>query len=221
MVKLSQISVFIVLFTLLGCSENKTQQIDLQSEVAQVENIANSTTTSLVTEYKEGVDYRIVSNINTENLSAPSIIEYFWLSCGHCQKLEMPLQDFKAQNPDVGFTRKHAVLGERWVMDARLYYALEETNNMQHFDEFFGLYMQGMTEESLNQFFVKNNIDKEAFLKVAGSSEAILAKMKESLQEMSDNKMTSVPALVINGKYLIMKSNNGDYFKLVKHLLAK
>jgi len=222
MANLSKISIFITLLALLGCSDNETNNIDNQTPATvNTEQVANSTPIPMAVNYQEGVDYRIVKNINTGDLKAPFIIEYFWLSCGHCQKLEKPLQEFKKQHPNVGFARKHAVLAERWVMDARLYYALEETNNIQHFDEFFSLYMKGMTEERFNQFFEKNNIDKDAFLKIAGNSDAILAKMKESLQEMSDNKMTSVPSIVVNGKYLIMKSDNGDYFNLVNYLLTK
>ena len=221
MANLSKITVFIILLALLGCSDNESSDTNIKSTAENTKQSTVPTPKPTMDTYVEGVDYRIVKNINTGDLKAPFIIEYFWLSCGHCQKLEKPLQEFKQQHPDVGFVRKHAVLSERWVMDARLYYALEETNNIQHFDEFFSLYMQGMTEERFNLFFEKNNIDKDAFLKIAGSSEAILAKMKENLQEMSDNKMTSVPSLVINGKYLIMKSDNGDYFKLVNYLLEK
>ena len=223
MTKVSQLSLVATMIVMFGCSENKVPieavENNPSSEISSQQTIIVEPETTI--DYKEGIHYRLVHNINVGDLKTPFIIEYFWLSCGHCQKLEQPLQAFKKQNPNVGFTRKHAVLGERWVMDARLYYALEETNNSQLFDEFFSLYTKGITEESFSQFFVKNNIDKEAFLKVAGNSEAILAKMKESLQEMSDNKMTSVPSLVINGKYLIVKADDGDYFKLVNYLLSK
>lgn len=175
--------------------------------------------------YEEGVDYRQVNHINVNGLTAPFITEYFWLSCGHCQNLEEPLQAFKKANPTVGFSRKHAVLAQRWVTDGRLYYALEETNNMAHFDEFFGLYKKGMTNESFDLFFTKNKIDKEAFLETANTNKNIIGKMEESLKEMTENKMTSVPSIVINGKYLIMSSpassTHEGYFKLVSYLLTK
>jgi thiol:disulfide interchange protein DsbA len=221
MSKLIQIALFITLLALVGCSENKNNtninQLDINKTEVKEEFQAEIKTTV----YTEGVDYRVVKDINSGDLSSPFIIEYFWLSCGHCQTLEKPLQAFKSEHPNVGFIRKHAVLGERWVMDARLYYALEETNNTEHFDQFFSLYMEGMSEERLNNFFINNQINKDEFLKVAGSSETILTQMKESLKEMTDNKMTSVPSLVINGKYLILKSADGDYFDLVNYLLTK
>lgn len=213
----------ISMLTLTACSENadpaqssvELQKVNDQSQVDQLDTPA----------YQEGVHYRIVNNINTGDLKDPSIIEYFWLSCGHCQKLEQPLKQFKAEHPNVGFARKHAVLGENWVRDGRLYYALEETGNMQHFDEFFSLYMTGLSEETFIEFFNKNAIDQAQFLEVAGSSDNVLAKMQESLSEMSENKITSVPSLVINGKYLILSAEdtrtNESFFKLVDYLLTK
>jgi thiol:disulfide interchange protein DsbA len=221
MSKLPQISVFITLLALVGCSDNESNVVSNQSDINKSKVTKPLQTQINNTVYTEGVDYRLVSDINSGGLTPPFIIEYFWLSCSHCQTLEKPLQDYKNQHPELGFMRKHAVLSERWVMDARLYYALEETNNMKHFDQFFALYMKGMTEERLNSFFSDNNINKDEFFKVAGSSETILSQMKESLKEMTDNKMTSVPSLVINGKYLILKSSDGDYFDLVSYLLTQ
>ena len=221
MTKLTHISLFITLLTLLGCSQNEVSTDSNQSNINQNEATKDYQPAINTIVYKEGIDYRIVKDINSGDLSAPFIIEYFWLSCGHCQKLEKPLQAYKNKHPGLGFKRKHAVLGEQWVMDARLYYALEETNNIDHFDEFFSIYMKGMTEERLNKFFTDNKINKDEFFKTAGSSETILSQMKESLKEMTDNKMTSVPSLVINGKYLILKTAKGDYFDLVSYLLTK
>ena len=223
MAKTYTISIMLTLLVLVGCSdEAPIADSNKSSTKTSVSNqVSPLISPNSKFDYQEGVDYRIVTNINAGDLTPPFLIEYFWLSCGHCQKLEKPLQEFKKQHPDMGFMRKHAVLGKKWVMDARLYYALEETNNSQHFNEFFSLYMKGITEESFNQFFAKNNINKEAFLEIAGSSENILAKMKESLKEMKDNKMTSVPSLVVNGKYLITKSDGGDYFNLENYLLSK
>lgn len=175
--------------------------------------------------YEEGKHYRLVNNINVGELKAPFLVEYFWLGCPHCQSFEKPLQDFKSENPEVGFIRKHAVLSEGWVNDGRIFYALQETNNMAHFAELFDLYKSGITDANFDAFFTKNNIDKAVFLETAGKNENVINNMKESYEEMSENKMTSVPSIVVNGKYLIIASedtnNNEKYFKLVNHLLKK
>ncbi|PAJ73579.1 hypothetical protein CJF42_15040 [Pseudoalteromonas sp. NBT06-2] len=195
-----------------GCSEPSQNGPSAKSE--QVES-----------RYEEGKHYRIVNNINVGALKTPFLVEYFWLGCPHCQNFEKPLQDFKSVNPEVGFIRKHAVLSESWVNDGRIFYALQETKNMAHFAELFDLYKSGINDEDFDAFFTKNNIDKHSFLAVAGNNENVINNMKESYKEMSENEMTSVPSIVVNGKYLIIASedtnNNEKYFKLVNYLLKK
>jgi len=197
---------------LIGCSEPKQSVQSVKSE--QVEAT-----------YEEGKHYRLVNNINVGDLKAPFLVEYFWLGCPHCQSFEKPLQDFKSANPEVGFIRKHAVLSEGWVNDGRIFYALQETNNMAHFAELFDLYKTGINDENFDAFLSKNNIDKTVFLETAGKNENVINNMKESYEEMSENKMTSVPSIVVNGKYLIIASEdtntNDKYFNLVNYLFKK
>jgi len=195
-----------------GCSEPKPSTQSDKNEQVQLS-------------YEEGKHYRIVNNINVRELKTPFLVEYFWLGCPHCQNFEKPLQDFKSTNPEMGFIRKHAVLSEGWVNDGRIFYALQETNNMAHFTELFDLYKSGINDENFDAFFTKNNINKSEFLEIAGKNENVINNMKESYEEMSNNKMTSVPSIVVNGKYLIIASedtnNNEKYFNLVSHLLKK
>lgn len=195
-----------------GCSEPK-------------QNVQSAKNGQVDISYEEGKHYRVVNNINVGELKAPFLVEYFWLGCPHCQSFEKPLQDFKSANPEVGFIRKHAVLSEGWVNDGRIFYALQETNNMAHFAELFDLYKSGINDTNFDAFFTKNNIDKAVFLETAGKNENVINNMKESYEEMSANKMTSVPSIVVNGKYLIIASedtnNNEKYFKLVNYLLKK
>ncbi|SFC89973.1 thioredoxin domain-containing protein [Pseudoalteromonas denitrificans] len=210
MTKFFSFFVFIAAISLLGCSDPQSQNEINQSKQST---------------YEEDKHYRIVENINFGDLKPPFLIEYFWLGCPHCQNFEKPLQKFKSENPNIGFIRKHAVLSENWANDARIFYALQETNNMAHFSELFELYKAGIDQEGFESFFVKNKIDKTQFLEVAGKSENVLNNMNESYEEMTENKITSVPSVVVNGKYLVIASedtdNNEKYFKLVKYLLKK
>ncbi len=220
MKKILALVLFGTMFALVGCSKQESN-----TTPKSVETEEKPVVEKLNVEYKEGVHYRVVENINVGDLKAPFLVEYFWLGCPHCQHFEAPLQKFKSENPAVGFLRKHAVLSQNWVNDARIYYALKETDNMAHFAELFDLYKKGMNEEKFNAFFEKNNIDQDAFLETAGKNENILAQMKESFDEMSKNNMTGVPGIVVNGKYLIIATKdtatNESYFDLVKYLLKK
>lgn len=206
--------------SLTACSKVDETAAASTSTVSATEN-----TSAVTSSYQEGVHYRLVTGINNEGAQKPFLVEYFWLGCPHCQHFEEPLQAYKAKHPELGFVRKHAVIAEHWVNDGRIFYALAQTNNMAHFADLFDLYKKVMTQESFDAFFTRHNIDQEAFLKVAGQDPEVLTKMQQSFDEMNNNKMTSVPSIVVNGQYLIMAHedlrSNDAYFKLVDYLLTK
>ncbi|MBE0362958.1 thiol:disulfide interchange protein DsbA [Pseudoalteromonas ulvae UL12] len=203
-----------LLFGLTACSKVETPT----NPAAKAESVQSQSQA----QYQEGVHYRIVSGIDAEGAKVPFIVEYFWLGCPHCQHFEAPLQAYKAQQPELGFVRKHAILNESWANDGRIFYALQQTNNMDHFADLFDLYKQGMTQQRFDDFFTRNDIDKEAFLTIAGQDATVIAKMQQSLKEMTDNKIHSVPAIVVNGKYLVVPHDdlrsNEAYFALVDYL---
>lgn len=185
---------------------------------------------STTIEYVEGIDYEIVANISIdESIAKPYVVEYFWLGCSHCQNLEPYINKFAFDNK-VNLIKKPAPLKERWVLDAKIYYALHETDNMEHYNDLFKLY-RTLGEErklpapsDLNSFFKAKGIDAVKF-DAAMQSEPVLNQIKQNLAEMMYNKFTGVPKLVINGKYLAKPTDKirtqEDYMKLVKFLVEK
>ncbi|MBA6392402.1 DsbA family protein [Colwellia sp. BRX10-3] len=216
----------LALGTLVSCSENNTQSnaVEHQSSID-----SNSLEISSSVKYVEGVDYEIVENISlNETIIEPFIVEYFWFGCSHCQNLEPHINNFSVENK-VKLIKKPAPLKERWVMDARVYYALSETDNMAMYDDLFKLYTQ-MTKQGklldtneIVNFLKRKNIDIKAFNK-AMNSDNVTAKIKQNLEEMIHNKLSGVPKLVINGKYLAKPTDkiktNQDYMDLIKFLLT-
>jgi thiol:disulfide interchange protein DsbA len=178
-------------------------------------------------DYVENVHYRVVKDINTEGMTAPFLVEYFWLGCPHCQTFEPLLKGFTDTNPDVQILKKHAVMDARWAKDARVFYALKEMNKMEHFNDLFSLYKikKLPTKADIEEFLTLKGIDKEEFFKIADKSDVVLKNIEESLKEMVSNKISGVPAVVVNGKYFLLPSKDvvsvKDYFKLVEHLLSK
>jgi thiol:disulfide interchange protein DsbA len=204
------------------------QKTDNDASKVTVVDIKPIVKPDLVTmDYVENVHYRIVKDINVEGLTPPFLVEYFWLGCPHCQTFEPLLKSFKAKNPDVQILKKHAVMSPRWAKDARIFYALKEMKKMEHFDDLFNLYKikELPTKLDIEEFLTLKNINKEEFFKLADKSETILKSIEESLREMVNNKITGVPAIVVNGKYFLLPSKDivsvEDYFKLVEHLLSK
>ena len=199
----------------------KIEEIHKQSDVSAISSEKEV--------YQEGVHYRMVTNIDVD-LESPYIVEYFWLGCPHCQKIEPFIKGFLKSNKEVKLVRRHAALQERWGLDARVYYALENMNKMELFDDLFELYtsmsIDGKvpSKEDLDSFLEDNAVDVVTFFNIADSDE-VLEKIKLSASEMHVNKMSGVPSLVINGKYLATPNedikNYDDYMKLVSFLIKK
>lgn len=232
--KLSVIGLAVITaLTLSACGDNKTNTNESKSQPTTQEKQVNTEvekpTLSEKEIYKEGVHYKVVSGIDV-NVESPFIVEYFWLGCLHCQSLEPVVKLFLNDNKDVKLVRRHAALQERWGLDARVYYALEKMNKLDHFDELFKLYADKANEktlpskEDIDVFLKAANINSEEFFKVADSEE-VLNMISVSIKEMYANNMTGVPGLVVNGKYLATPNEDiktyQDYMNLISFLLKK
>jgi len=177
--------------------------------------------------YKENTHYRVVKDINLTNINKPTIVEYFWLGCSHCQNFEPILNNFQRKNPNVSILKKHAALNQRWTSDARVFYTLKEMNKMEHFSALFSLYKnkKAPTKAHLDAFLKTKSIDADDFFNLAYNNENVSKNIKESSQEMEKNKIAGVPAVVVIGQYFIMSSEDiktvDDYYDLVNYLLSK
>ena len=76
MTKISLISIVITLLVLIGCSEDKPTINETESSTKS--DLIKKSSSPVMNEqqltYQEGVDYRLVNNINTGDLTAPFII---------------------------------------------------------------------------------------------------------------------------------------------------
>lgn len=180
--------------------------------------------------FQEGVHYTKVEGISVpEGITEPYVIEYFWMGCSHCQNLEPIISTF-TERQNITLFKKAAPLKERWILDAKVYYALMETGNSEHFDDLFQLYMDMGKEmklpmkDDLMGFLTSKGIDTKMF-EEAMMSESIKQTLYQTSEEMIKNKLSGVPKLVINGKYLATPNEdiktNRDYMELVKFLTEK
>jgi thiol:disulfide interchange protein DsbA len=231
---------FISTVFLSGCFNNsnkedvivaeKVQSVEVQSakeDIAHDHSNHNISNEKLAIEYKEGVHYRVLDDIKS-NYKSNYIIEYFWLGCSHCQAFEPVIQDFLSKNENVKLQRKHASLNPRWGQDARVFYALKEMNEMAHFEDLFSFYKElGQKKtlpqkEDIEKFLIERKINVRKFFELT-ENKVVLDQIQEGLNEMISNKVTGVPALVINGKYLPIPNEElktqDQYFDLIKYLL--
>lgn len=183
--------------------------------------------------FTEGAHYTVLAEAVTEPTLQYYLTEYFWLGCPHCQNFEPVLKGYLAKNPTVTLIRKHPALGERWALDASIFYALKQNGHEELVDELFALYRQTRIEKNalpdaqlINSFLSKHNIDPAQFSEQQKSA-TVTAAMEQANTEMLNNRIQGVPSLVVNGKYLVkgeqpedIKSED-DYYELINYLLNK
>ena len=182
-------------------------------------------------EFQEGKDYLRLANpvpiSNTEGKS--EVVELFWYGCPHCYNLEPRIEQWVENKPDnVEFVRIPAVLGRSWELGARAFFTADElgvldTTHAKLFDAIHGEKRTINNKEQLAEFFAEQGVDKEAFSK-AYDSFSVETKLKRSQQLVKRYRIDGVPAIIVNGKYMVTVSSAGSsarVFDVVDYLLAK
>lgn len=208
---------------LVGCSKDPA--------VANQDKIVSGYSPSSL--YQEGKHYSRLQQPIVEPNLAHYLTEYFWLGCPHCQNFEPLLKGYLAQNPKVTLVRKHPALGERWAIDASIFYGLTFNGHEHLIDPLFELYRQTRIEQNalpdnsaITAFLQHHKIDLEVFSEQL-QDEAIIQAMEQANREMLDNRLRGVPSLVVNGKYLVNGEQPADiktqedYYQLLDYLLSK
>ena len=205
---------FAVMILLAGCSPDVKE--------SNITPVVKDSTPVAVTEvsFQEGVDYRIVEGIDIEGAVEPFIVEYFWLGCPHCQALEEPLHQFLAKNPDFSVIKKPAAAMPRWALDAHIYYGLAQVGKLDQLDNLFELYRGKPLPEKEHIATFLTSIEEEpaSFFNMISANQQIKQRIATNIAEMQSNKLNGVPSIIVNGKYLVMKSKGDKQFELVRYL---
>ncbi len=178
-----------------------------------------------------GVEYTELSPAQTIGVKKGQVevLEFFWYRCPHCYHLEPELNAWsKKQSKKVVLKRVPAVLNESWGAMARVYYALEAINmsDKLHDDVFAAIHVQGMDLTSPDTFFdwaVTKGVNRKT-LADAYNSFAVETKVMRAQQLTRDYKLSGVPAIAINGKYVTsayMAGGQPELFKVVDELIAQ
>ncbi|WP_019674746.1 DsbA family protein [Arsukibacterium perlucidum] len=207
-------------WSLIACSEPA-------KPASSSEQTAAPQTRPAALQFEQDVHYRLVDNIDPEHAKPPYLVQYFWFGCQHCQQFEPVLEAIMLRRPELSLVRKHAAAVPHWQTDARIFYSLQQMELEHLTDPLFKLYeaKRQLTPLDLQQFLTSHQVDQAAFFEIAENSEQVVSKMRRSVSEMQDNNIRGVPALVVNGRYLITPNadiNNLDaYLALIDYLQQK
>ncbi len=159
----------------------------------------------------------------TEDPGRVEVIEFFWYGCPHCYRFDPHLEAWrKKQPPEVLFKRQPVIFGPHWAPQARAYFTAEVLGVVDeiHRDFFDAMHREKrrMADEAeLARFFAAHGVDEKTF-KNAFHSFAVEVKMRQAEAIAPEYGITGVPALVVNGKYLITARSAGGFEGMIRTL---
>lgn len=169
---------------------------------------------AIANNFVAGKDYQVVQNPQkVEVADKIEVREFFWYGCPHCHHLEPHMQTWLKQLPkDVRFIRTPAPINPVWEVGARAYFTSEALGVRQYshlplFDAHHTTGQKGaLSQKALAKFFTQYNIPEDKFNSTF-TSFSISNRVAQAKQLMQDYQLNGVPAVVVNGKYIVQGSD--------------
>jgi len=181
-------------------------------------------------EYEEGVHYeRLSAPQPTSTKGKVEVLEVFWYGCPHCFRFEPYIERWLKRKPEnAEFVRLPGVLRADWEVHARAFYTSQLLGvfDKVHQPLFDALHLQKRkldTQEALRDFFAEHGVDKIEFTKTFRSF-AVETRIKRAKTLASRYGLRGVPAIIVNGKYLVsnrMTGGNANTIKVINFLVKK
>ncbi len=179
--------------------------------------------------YKEGEHYvRMVPTQPTVGgADKIEVAEFFWYGCGHCYDLEPYINEWaKNKDPNVRFVRIPATWNALVQLHAQLYYTEEvlvrngilkgpEAFREAVFQEYHQRGNRMTSEAAIQKLFARFGVSEEDFQGTWSSFE-VNQKLRVAADLMRRYSVSSVPAIVVNGKYRTSASETGTYPRLIE-----
>lgn len=157
----------------------------------------------------------------TDNPAKIEVIEFFSYGCPHCSEFHPTVSKWSAKLPaDVAFKRVPVSFGRaQWANLSKLYYALEATGDLAKLDGavFHALHEKGLKlydDKSIAEWVAAQGADAKKFAD-AYNSFGVVSKVKRADQLAQAAKIQGVPALAIDGKFLMVNEGIKDWADLV------
>ncbi|MCH4244393.1 thiol:disulfide interchange protein DsbA/DsbL [Acinetobacter gerneri] len=181
---------------------------------------------AMAADYVAGKDYTVIKNPGKVDVPGKiEVREFFWYGCPHCFKLEPYMQTWlKALPKDVHFVRTPAAMNKMWEQGARAYYVSEELGirKKTHLPLFHAVQVENQQlfdQASQAKFFTKFGVPEAKFNSLYNSF-SVSSKIAKSNQLAQQYQLTGVPAVVVNGKYVV-QGEDGKVTQVVNYLVEK
>ena len=156
-----------------------------------------------------GRDYVAIEPVQmTDNAAKIEVVEFFSYACPHCGDLNPHIIQWANKQPsDVVFKRIPVGFNPFYQLMAKLYYSLEAIGELQRLDTaiFYAIHGKGLKlidEKSIAEWVTSQGVDAKKFSD-AYNSFGVSAKAKRAEQIAGAARISSVPAIVVDGRYLL------------------
>jgi protein dithiol oxidoreductase (disulfide-forming) len=177
-------------------------------------------------DFVAGKDYKVLATPGKVDVPGKvEVREFFWYGCGHCFNLEPHMQAWLKTRPSyVNFVRTPAAMNPVWESSARGYYVAEalQKRRLIHLPMFHAIHEKGQQiydQQSQAKFFVKYGIPEKDFNALFNSF-SITSKIAQSNKLAKQYQITGVPAVVVNGKYVVT-GEDAKVTQVIKYLVEK
>lgn len=156
----------------------------------------------------------------TGNPEKIEVIEFFWYGCPHCFQFEPHIKEWVENKPEnVEFITMAPPLNPGWKVHSQAFYAAEVLGVLDQFHEamFNAIHRerkQMRKPKEIGKLVDSLGLDGEKFVKTMKSFN-VDAKIRQSLQKAKDVNISSVPTVIVNGKYMTSGSIAGSYPNLI------
>ncbi|HEY5717502.1 MAG TPA: thiol:disulfide interchange protein DsbA/DsbL, partial [Motiliproteus sp.] len=173
-------------------------------------------------EFKEGVHYtQLPQPVRTADPSKVEVVEMFGYWCPHCNSFERYLGPWKRkQGAEVDFKHVPVVFRPNQEEFARAYYVAKDlgVEEEAHPQLFKMIHLQRRwinNQTELGQFFADLGVSQEAFEK-SYRSFAINSQMSLGRKKASEYRISGVPSMIVNGKYLVTAEKAGGQRQMLE-----
>ena len=172
-------------------------------------------------DYKEGTHYLRVAPQSTDSGDKIEVLEFYWYGCPHCNVFDPIIEKWlESKSKEADFKRVPAVFRPEWKVHARTYYALTvldvvEKYHSKIFAEIHKNKKRLDTLDAITAFLVEQGINKDEFVG-AYNSFAVDNMVRKAIKQLQGYKIEGVPAMAVNGKYVVTGKNAGSYEKMLE-----
>jgi thiol:disulfide interchange protein DsbA len=166
--------------------------------------------TNLQAEYKLGKDYQLIDNpLPVRQDGMVEVSEIFWYGCNHCYSFESTINNWDANKPDyVKFSKMPVTWSQIHQLHASLYHTIEalKLGKGAHTAVFTTIHKENnflASQKSVVKFLSKLGVEEEKSKQYLNSF-AVKQKVSRGIQVSKQLRITSVPMIIVDGKYMIV-----------------